>query len=353
MTESDKPKGLSKLKSLKRKLVVLSQEDLVSHDLLDARSLPLVISPRAGGLSLPAWIADNREPVRAKLHAHGALLFRDFGVSDIDTFQNAVEAISGGLLRYTERSSPRHAVKGNVYTSTDYPPAHPIFLHNEQSYNVNWCRIISFYCRQPSPQGGQTPIADTRRILARLDPDIVERFRTRRYMYMRNFGEGFGLSWQVAFQTEDKGEVEAYCRRNAIDFEWKDGNRLRTRQVRPALHRHPVTGELVWFNHCTFFHVSTLPAAVRDSLVAGFAEHDLPNQTFYGDGETIEPPVMAQLQQAYLDEKVIFDWKKGDVLVLDNMLSSHGREPFQGERSVLAAMSEVTEHAVEDLGKGV
>ncbi|XXY48794.1 TauD/TfdA family dioxygenase [Sorangium sp. So ce269] len=352
MTDSSKPKGLSKLKSIKRKTVVLSQDNLVSYDALGDRALPLVIKPSAGELSLPAWIADNREPLRARLHEHGALLFRDFGVPDPDTFQRAIEAISGELLHYTERSSPRHAVKGNVYTSTDYPPQYPIFLHNEQSYNLNWCRNISFYCRQPAAQGGQTPIADTRRILARLNPEIVARFRERRYMYMRNFGEGFGLSWREAFQTEDRGEVEAYCRRNAIEIEWKDGNRLRTRQVRPAVHRHPVTGELVWFNHCTFFHVSTLPAPIRDSLTAGFAEHDLPNQTFYGDGAPIEPEVMAHLQQAYLDEKVLFDWKKGDVLVLDNMLCSHGREPFQGDRSVLTAMTELTDNRLEDPGKG-
>jgi alpha-ketoglutarate-dependent taurine dioxygenase len=312
----------------------------VSYDLAPGRTLPLVITPRVDGLTLPAWIAQNRDGLRAKLHVHGALLFRGFAATAVSTFSDAVQAISGEPLRYTERSSPRHAVTGNVYTSTDYPAEYPIFLHNEQSYNMSWCRVISFYCQKAAAGGGQTPIADTRRILARLDPAIVDRFWRRRYMYVRNFGDGFGLSWQTAFQTERKADVEAYCRASNIQVEWKDGGRLRTRQVREAVHRHPDTGELVWFNHCTFFHVTTLPPPVRDTLLADFAQDDLPNQTFYGDGAPIEPEVIEQLQQAYLAEKVVFDWREGDILILDNMLSSHGREPFQGERRVLTTMSE-------------
>jgi alpha-ketoglutarate-dependent taurine dioxygenase len=342
VTRSDKL-GPSKLTAIKRKSVVLSADDLVSYSLLADRPLPLVIAPSADLVDLPAWAAQRRDALRAKLRVHGALLFRGFAVPTVDTFSATVKAVSGEPLRYTERSSPRHAVEGNIYTSTDYPPEYPIFLHNEQSYNLSWCRVISFHCRIAAATGGQTPLADTRRILARLDPALVERFRQRKYMYVRNFGDGFGLSWQVAFQTQSKPEVEAYCRANGIEVEWKPGNRLRTRQRREAVHRHPDTGELVWFNHCTFFHVSTLPAPVRDTLVAGFADDDLPNQTFYGDGEAIEPEVMAQLQQAYLAERVMFDWREGDVLIVDNMLCSHGREPFAGERRVITAMSELSQ----------
>ena len=32
-------------------------------------------------------------------------------------------------------------------------------------------------------------------------------------------------------------------------------------------------------------------------------------------------------------------WERGDVAVIDNMLASHGRTPFDGERRVLVAMA--------------
>ena len=340
MSSLSKSKGFQKLKSIKRKTLVISKADLVSYRTFGPESpLPLVVEPKVPELNLPQWISENRDPLRQKLSRHGGLLFRGFKVEEIDVFQRAVIALSGELLSYMEQSSPRHAVEGKVYTSTDYPPNETIFLHNEQSYNLSWCKHISFYCPRPAQTGGRTPLADTREILARIDPEITARFRERQYMYMRNFGDGFGLTWQTAFQTESKAVVESYCRSHRIEFEWKEGNRLRTRQVRPAIHTHPETGEEVWFNHCTFFHVSTMPEQIRDNLISEFAEEDLPNQTFYGDGTSIEPEVVEHLRQVYHAEKVGFDWQKGDVLVLDNMLSSHGREPFTGPREVLVAMS--------------
>jgi alpha-ketoglutarate-dependent taurine dioxygenase len=351
MTNFDKPQGPSKLKAFKRKSVVVSVDDLVSCE-ASGGGPPAVFRPTLDRIELPAWIARSRDVLRAKLHEHGAVLFRGFAIPTLDTFSDAVRGISGEPLHYTERSSPRHAVSGNVYTSTDYPSAYPIFLHNEQSYNLRWCRVISFHCQKAATRGGQTPLADTRRILARLDRALVEQFRQRRYIYQRNFGDGFGLSWQVAFQTESRADVEAYCRANRIEVEWKQGDRLRTRQVRDPVHRHPETGASVWFNHCAFFHVSTLPAAVRDALLGGFAEEDLPNQTLWGDGASIEADVMAELQQAYLAEKVMFDWQEGDVLIVDNMLCCHGREPFEGERRVLTIMSELSDGPADGMDGG-
>jgi len=61
-------------------------------------------------------------------------------------------------------------------------------------------------------------------------------------MYVRNFGDGFGLPWQSVFQTENKAEVEAHCAKNNIQLEWKEGNRLRTKAIRRAATPHPLSG---------------------------------------------------------------------------------------------------------------
>ena len=199
---------------------------------------------------------------------------------------------------------------------------------------------ILFYCERPAQQGGETPIADCRKVLTRIGPRIVERFLDKKWMYVRNFGDGFGLPWQSVFQTSDKRVVEEHCRRNGIEAEWKEGDRLRLRTILPAMTRHPVTGEMVWFNHATFFHVSTLEERVRESLTSEFRHEDLPTNTYYGDGSAIEETVLDQLRAAYNENRVAFSWREGDVLLLDNMLVAHGRNPYVGARKILVAMGE-------------
>lgn len=332
-----------RLSPAKRKPFNMSQENLISLEPLSReRPIPFVVRPAVEGMSLDAWAAAERELVDTLLLRHRALLFRGFGVNSAESFDRVIKATSDGpLLEYRDRSSPRHEVGDKIYTSTDYPAEQNIFLHNEGTYWMTWPQKIYFCCLIAPEQGGETPIADCRNILRRISPAIRERFTS--VMYVRNYNDGFGLTWQTVFQTTDKAVVEEYCRRNEISFEWKDdGDRLRTRAVRPTTAVHPRTGELVWFNHGAFFHVTTLEPGIRDALLAGFKEEDLPYNTYYGDGSPIEPEVLDELREAYRQEKALFPWQEGDVLMLDNMSVAHGRSAFTGERTVLAGMAEPT-----------
>jgi alpha-ketoglutarate-dependent taurine dioxygenase len=302
--------------------------------------LPLVVRPALPGLKLRGWMSDHRGLVEEKLLDHGALLFRDFPVRSIEAFEEVAIALSGELVEYRFRASPRTTVKDRIYTSTDYPPEQSIFPHNEHSYSPVFPLRLYFFCETPASKGGETPVGDTRRVLERIDADVRQRFEKNKILYVRNYGDGFGLSWQTVFQAEDPAQVEAYCRAQGIAYEWKGNGRLRTRQVGPAIVRHPRTGERIWFNHATFFHVTTLPKELRESLLDQFTEEDLPNHTFYGDGSPIEPDVVEHLRGAYRDVLIEFSWQRGDILLVDNMLAVHSRNPYEGPRKIVVAMAE-------------
>jgi alpha-ketoglutarate-dependent taurine dioxygenase len=322
--------------------VRVSREALVRVETLAAgHPLPLLIAPAALEVNLAAWARSERAFLEEHLLRHGGLLFRGFGPASVAQFEQFARAVAGELLEYGERSSPRSALGNQIYTSTDHPPEQPILLHNEQSYTLNWPMKVFFHCLQPAAAGGQTPIADSRRIYARLPVEIVAKFVEKQVMYVRTYGAGLGLAWPEVFQTRDRAAVEDYGRRNSIEVEWMDGGeRLRTRQVRPAVRPHPRTGEPVWFNHALFFHLSSLQPEVRAAMLSVLQEDEVPFNTFYGDGCPIEPSVLEEIRDAYTRETRVFTWQEGDILMLDNMLTAHGRQPFSGARKVAAAFAE-------------
>lgn len=332
---------IESLGSVRRKAVNISTEELIKTEFLKSgTNFPLVIKPSVKGVNLQNWAKNNREYLKTELLQYGAIIFRDFKVNSIEEFEQIIAAICGEAMEYRYRASPRTQVGGRIYTSTDYPADQSIFPHNEHAYSPTFPLKIFFFCMSPAVEGGETPIGSCRKVFERIDPTIRDRFIENKVMYMRNFGDGFGLPWQTVFQTTDKTKVEEYCQNNGIEVEWKAGDRLRTRQVGPAILKHPQTGETVWFNHATFFHVSTLEPTIRESLLKSLPEEDLPTNTYYGDGSAIEPSVLAALRTAYQEEMVTFSWQKGDVVMLDNMLSIHARQPFVPPRKILVGMAE-------------
>jgi alpha-ketoglutarate-dependent taurine dioxygenase len=297
----------------------------------------VVYQPTGGGVDVVAWAARRREELTGVLDEYGAVLVR--GVVDTpELIEGVATAVGGELLEYTERSTPRSAVQGNVYTSTEYPADQTIPQHNEMSYAHSAPRVLYFACARAAESGGATPLANSAAVLDRLPRDMVDRFRERGVRYTRSYTPGMGLTWQEAFQMERREDVEEYCRRCGMEYEWvEDG--LRTRHRRPAVATDPVSGREVWFNQAHLFHVLSLPKKTSEALLGMFDEPDLPRHAFYGDGSPIPGEELDLITKAYADVQFEFSWLRGDLLMVNNLLVSHGRRPYSGPRSVLVAMT--------------
>lgn len=306
----------------------------------ECASLPVLVQPTLDGTSLPGWVEQNRDLVAQHLRTTGAVLFRGFPVSTPPEFEASVKALSGELLDYTYRSTPRHKVEGRIYSSTDYPANRSIPMHNEMSYSNAWPMKLWFFSVIPASTGGETPIADSRRVLSLIPGDVRGQFEQRGVMYVRNYGPGIDLPWQDVFQTSNQTDVEQMCRSMGIEFEWRGDDELTTRQVCQGVATHPDTGDAVWFNQAHLFHVSSLDPVSRELLLAQFDEARLPRHAYYGDGGPIEESALEAIRRAYAAESVRFKWRASDVLVVDNMLVAHGRAPFEGNRRVLVGMAE-------------
>ncbi len=299
-----------------------------------AQQVPVLVNG-SGYADVLEWTNANPEWDKA-LCTYGSILFRGFPGADSAVFDAAIDALMQPSLEFAEETSPRSAAGARIFTSTDYPPAFPIQFHHEFSYRQVYPEMLAFYCIRPAAKGGATPLADSRKVLERLPDSIVARFEAEGITYTRNF-TGLGVSWTDSFGTTDKAEISAYCERHAIDHSWS-GEDLHTRQSAPAVITHPLTSERTWFNSVVNLNVLGVePPAVREAL-RGLPADSIPTNTTYGSGHQVESDVIEQIRQAYADEAIRFDWQAGDLLVIDNILTAHSRDPFEGDRRILVGM---------------
>lgn len=301
---------------------------------------PFIIKSSNFNINLNNFIKENRESIKTKIFKYGAIIFRDFQLNDISEFARFIEIIADKPMSYLGESvgaKTRKLIYGDIYQPTDIPPDDQIFLHNECSFSYIFPLKIFFYCLKPAIEGGETPIADSRRVLQRIPDSIRKQFLEKGVMYRRNYTIG---QWQKAFQTTDQKIVEQHCEQAKTNFCWLTGDRLRTWCVRDAIVKHPYTRDLVWFNHTYQANVASVNSKIKKTIKNTFQLEDLPRNTYYGDGKEIESSVLNAIREAYEREKILFTWQKGDILMLDNMLISHGRESFTPPRELAVGMGE-------------
>ncbi|MEL6558315.1 MAG: TauD/TfdA family dioxygenase [Bacteroidota bacterium] len=284
------------------------------------------------------WANEHKEVVKSFVEKNGVLLIRGFDNIGENEFGDVLSQLFGGeLIDYAYRSTPRTELKGKVYTATEYHHSEWIPQHNEKAYSNKWPTRIGLVCKVKADKMGNTPISDSRIAYNEIPVEIREEFERKDVMYVRNYSN-IDLPWTEVFQTDSKVEVEAFCQKNNIKVEWTD-NGLRTKQINKASLQHPFTKEMLWFNQAHLFHVSNLDSELREGLIAVMGEENLPRNTYYGDGTPIDPAVLDIIRDVYEKTKVSFDWQVNDLLLLDNMLYTHGREPFEGKRKVLVGMA--------------
>jgi Taurine catabolism dioxygenase TauD, TfdA family len=336
--------------------------------------LPMVIEPnddRDPG-RLATWLEGEAVWVTERLARHGAILLRGFDVADGDAFERLARAVGGKLENEYLGTSPRNALtaSGYVFSASELPAFYPIMQHCEMTFVAEPPRRLFFCCLVPPAEGsGETPITDFRRVLRDLDPAVRRRFEERGLRIVRNYsapgGGRFDLfqlkGWDEMFQTTDRAVVEERCHREGFLPTWTDGGGLRLESTHPITRRHPVTGEEAWHNHVTTFHLSAAAAeyrriyqlrpTLRHWLLLQLARtmasvqrwtrssDDLSMHCTYADGGEIPDADIEAVLDAVWRNLVVFPWRRGDVVAIDNYAVAHGRLPYDGPRTIAVCWS--------------
>lgn len=332
--------------------------------------LPLTVRPRsARGASvakLCGWLREQAEGAAGALTRHGAIRFRGFDVRGPEDFEQIARAIDPELKRDYLGTSPRDAVTDYVFNASELPGFYPIPQHCEMSFCANPPRRL-FFCalEAPARESGETPLCDFRKVWRDLDPAVRDRFVARGLRIVRNYsGPGKGRDddpmrlkrWDEMFLTTDRAAVERKCREEGFEPVWLADDGLRLISTQSVYRDHPVTGERVWHNHSTTFHVSTPAAeyeriarlrptekneqilemarALEQANAAKPAEEQSMHCT-YLDGSEIPRADMEAVRDVVWRHMVIDPWELGDVVAIDNHSVSHGRLPYEGPRRIV------------------
>ena len=289
------------------------------------------------------WYNENKAIIDEKITNIGAIHIQGINIDTVEKFGEVMKAIRPTAPGFLDGNSSRSKYSSNVYNASEYDNNAVVQLHTEYSYSNLWPDQIHFCCVQPAATGGETTVADTSLVLEKLDPKIAKEFEEKGIIYIRNHhgGNGFGPSWMEAFETEDKEFLEEYCKQNKIETEWMSDGSLRVSQSRPAFREHPKTGVKLWFNQVDQFYPAIYGDEIYQTLLmmVDNDENRLPMYSTYGDGSPIQQEYIEQIIDILNEITIPVPWKKGDLLMVDNMTAMHGRLPFTGDRKILASMS--------------
>ena len=322
------------------------------QNLIPDAPLPQLIDPQPdiGSRSAMEWAHEHADEIKALVHQVGVVLIRGLKIADPENFRAVCAAIEPDLRSYTGGDSPRNGVGDKVYTSTEYDASLEVLLHNELSY-AGWSPSLVFFgCMLPSLTGGETHVADGRRIYNALPTDIRDQFEQKGVAYLQHLWDangqpGIGKSWQETFETDDRAAAERYLAESGMEWEWTDFG-IRTRAPHNAVRQHPMTGESCWWNQADQWHRGL--AGVKTSFglsedprfdPATSGEESLGNHVTYGDGSEIDVEDLLSVRKISASLEVAFPWEQGDIMLIDNILAMHGRKPFTGPRRVIVAMA--------------
>jgi hypothetical protein len=314
--------------------------------------LPVIVRPRDSRLAestdaFVEWFAARKELFDHVAAEHGALLFRGMALKQTDDFQRAISHYPANGLTYAGGGAPRDQLAERVFEATKARKEYFLILHQEMAYLKNFPRMIAFFCQKAPAAGGETTLADFRMLKDRLPRRLWDKVESKGVCYLRNFRDPnlptgplhalMHKTWTAGFNTEDPAEAEATARAMGLEAEWMDDGSLQTSLVLSGFTDHPLTGVRHWFNH--------IGSQNQNRKVLGPERWDavheskyMYNTVVYGDGSPIDPEDLQAVYDTFDALTIAIPWHDGDMTLIDNVVTAHGRHPFEGERDVQVAL---------------
>ena len=305
------------------------------------RPFPLVLECCPAGTTLATisqWIQSQRADLLQQASTHGAILFRGFPLATPQDFDAFIAAFDLPNFPYEESLSNavRIVKTPRVFTANEAPPTVSILFHHEMAQTPLYPSRLFFFCEQPAESGGATPLCRSDVLWEKLAdrcPQFARDCENKGVKYTNVMpadndpASGMGRGWQSTLRAQTQEAAEARLRNLGYSWEWlSDGCLKATTPVLPAVRKLP-GGRKSFFNQLIAAYQGWRDARNEPSKAITF-----------GDGTPLDRDAVNIAAQ--IAEELAFDvpWQRGDVALVDNFVTMHGRRTFSGTRKVLASL---------------
>lgn len=338
---------------------------------------------------LRATLANHSDLVLRRVAEHGAVLFRGFDLDSDADFERAVLSIRGmqGISRVFMSEEGRTLVNGTrfvLHTNSIYTTGGSFdlgYFHSENYFVPDVPRFIFFFCRRPSPLGGETGLVNTAKVFQALPDRVKARLRAQPYL-----AGSYAFEEVRARYALGEAALEQRARELGLVLESCAGKRL-LNLYKPSVLIHPETGEpalainfynglirrgfrtaiqraflpdyagpqwalhrLLWRRPALTHLVPSMamvraPRLVMRNFLGAMQGRAKAKLGLESDAEAGLPPGVeaafepgdgAHVAEAIRAHLSCFRWRAGDMMMIDNLKMAHSGMPGLGPRLVRA-----------------
>jgi hypothetical protein len=289
-----------------------------------------------------------------QLALHGTLLFRGLPIRSADDFSRFAHAFGFKPHEIIGIVVNRPVLAPNISPASEAPKEVLIHSHNESPQVPHAPEYIFLYGHKPALRGGETPMSSSLELFHRAQAEmpefiaeLAEKGILSRVTYRKDRQYSGGSTLKEAFGKEIVDGDDLATRRSKIEAQiarygrgahttwaWLDNDEgiVVTHRL-PVIRTQPGTNLPTLFTGlAAYYHDATKNNAIS-------AARKKITEQLYGDGTPIPEEYLKRLLAITNEIRVLHRWEQGDVLVYDNIIAQHGRQPWEGEQTDRVVMA--------------
>ncbi len=332
--------------------------------------LPLVMEPinEKSFTVLKALLNESCDWFNKQLDTYGAILFRGFEIEGAEQFQKVLELLNVELEPlYHFGSAHRVRITDKVFTSSEAPPNTIIAPHNELNMVPVRPSVLAFFCQIQPDSYGETPIINTEKLFYSLPPSLQHKISNCPQRFVRYVPNHL---LEIVFEELSREEISKLLQEQGFYFTWEKDGSINFECSHIPLFSHPRTNRLCfclsivdclvsreWYRNIgqrySFgqrLYYNWLPAKLYKriqqglttaaTVVDGSQKRTSTLNTYFVNEDnqyTMTAAEAKELGKAEWKNAAIFQWKQGDILIMDNLQVAHSRLNTKPPRKILTA----------------